>query len=305
MKEITNLINNIHGRINRRQFLLLSTALLSLPLIKGCEENGISDDERIPGIDVHCHVFNASDLSVSGFVQRVLLKDYEDQVIFKAEEAKQEAFLEGLAGLLIKIISLPAVTAKDEYNSIVNPKFTITSALEPEEQSQQLQRILSEVIAPMPAPPGSKSPGKMIYSADYSVLLQEIKKEIAPLNPEKSEQELSTPEIMAESLVESNGFIGRYIRWAINILSSRSLQVEHLTKLYGGKHGVQLFTPALVDFEYWLDESPRSPFPDQIVVMDAIQRRQTNGAMIHCFAPFDPWRQIIDEDDGNKQKCRG
>lgn len=104
---------------------------------------------------------------------------------------------------------------------------------------------------------------------------------------------------MAESLLESQGSIGRYVQWTINMLSSRRQQVARLTNLYGGNGGVQLFTPALVDFQYWLDEAPLSPFADQIAVMDVIQRRQTNDAMIHCFAPFDPWRQIVDEDQGH------
>jgi len=71
-------------------------------------------------------------------------------------------------------------------------------------------------------------------------------------------------------------------------MRSRVDMCEHLTQTY---EEVDLFTPALVDFAFWLDKNePETPIRDQIMVMEQVARLYEGR--IHPFAPFDPWRQI-------------
>ncbi len=63
------------SRIDRRQFLgAMGVGLGGLGL-SGCIQGPIPLPGNIPGpiIDAHCHVFNASDLPVAGFLEAVTI----------------------------------------------------------------------------------------------------------------------------------------------------------------------------------------------------------------------------------------
>jgi predicted TIM-barrel fold metal-dependent hydrolase len=54
---------------------------------------------------------------------------------------------------------------------------------------------------------------------------------------------------------------------------------------------VRLFTPALVDFEFWLkNDKPHTSFLNQIELGGRLA--SAFPGRIHFFAPFDPWREI-------------
>ena len=106
-------------------------------------------------------------------------------------------------------------------------------------------------------------------------------------------------EAMARSLLSGRGTVSRHVQWAQWLTRPRREIVERAVSLYGEGHGIILFTPALIDFSQWLEDEPRSRIEDQIRVMERIQRLPL-GTAVHCFAPYDPWRQIRDEDDGRR-----
>jgi predicted TIM-barrel fold metal-dependent hydrolase len=102
---------------------------------------------------------------------------------------------------------------------------------------------------------------------------------------------------MARGLLSGDGKISRYFRWATLFNSPRRKIVAEIERLYGGADRVRLFTPALIDFSRWLDDEPRSNLESQVRVMERIQRLE-RPSIVHCFAPYDPWREIVDQENG-------
>lgn len=282
----------------RRRFLKAGCASFVGSALGGCS---LLDDDKVElrrgwrtiGIDVHCHIFNASDLPVEGFVRRVALGDHEDQVVFPAT-GPEEGFVAGLGAFLIAILSNKAKTAAEEIRDILEAQPTESFALHRRSNAALVQEILNRFSFPVPLRQGEgpveSAPGTP--PSDYKPLLKAIEREIGGKQKRRGPEESGPSAPDAEELLESKGFVGRNVRWALKLLRPRRKQADELDRLYGGKEGIQLFTPALVDFSAWLNIEPRSPLADQIEVMDHIQRRRSGHSMVHGFAPFDPWRQV-------------
>ena len=291
-----------------RRRLLLSAALRTLttaamtPLWAACAPGQpaplTSSLQRRAGIDVHCHVFNASDLPVSGFVRRVVLGEGEHQVVFSESGADEGLLVSGLADFLVRILSQGAISARREAERLRSGERPPGGKVERRTREQAILKdaLFSLSAAPMPAPPGTPEVGReFALPSPNEALLREILSEVSLPVGARPEEVLVTNAV-AEELLVSDGKYGRSARWALMLLRSREEIVEELDRLYGGEGGMVLFTPSLVDFSHWLDSDPISPLEDQLVVMDLIQRRRTSGAMVHSFVAFDPWRQIVDEE---------
>lgn len=297
---------------NRRRFLvLLLKGLAATPILaSGCSfrRSGLENvkDGMLPNysgrIDVHCHVFNASDLPVEGFVRRVVLGDGGPQAVLEARESTEAFGLPALATFLVDILGRRAISARREADQLKNgvlekPRDNSMTA----EERRILERAVSSLsAAPMPPPPGSEAESIVLPIAESTdALLNQIYAEIGKLRPSREEEFLATPEV-AEGLFNSDGTIGRNVRWALMLLRSRQQIVQEIKTIYGSSGKTVLFTPALIDFSQWLGDEPESPLQAQVEVMDLIQRLQVDGPMLHCFAPFDPWRQVVDQEAGQR-----
>lgn len=306
--------------ISRRVFLQGAAAFSATVGLSGCSTLFCSSGPRSPvrrsGIDVHAHVFNASDLPAGSFFQRVILHDHEDT--FKPKpDAAEEALHGELAQLIVDILTRFAVLAKDEYKAITRGEPAETSASIPLTDRQVLRDVLSgQQGGGLPLPPfqddgtvpvlpgvgggpeslpggnpGEAAPGGPAY---LETLKDQLRREGLYT---KGPEEAFLVDDIVEALLKSVSSIGRTVRWALLLLRSRRHIVDQLVKSYGGPGGIELFTPALVDFSHWLDEddATRSPFDDQVLVMDEIQQLQTGPSMLHCFAPFNPLAQFFAE----------
>lgn len=267
---------------SRREILRSSAALAGLTLV-GCEPMAlcVSSAQRLlpPSIvDAHCHVFNASDLSVRGFVRRVVLKDYEDEVHFPPSSGPQaEGALESFASLLVDLLSKGAIGAADEADDIRRGK-----SLEEAGEQDAFLEVLRDSLGRISRGARDES----TVGSGQRELVEAIRGE-AGLEAEAFERRTT-----AEQLLVSDGYFGRHFRWARQLTGRRFALVEELVRLHGGAERVALVTPALVDYAAWLDDEPTSNLESQVAVMDEIQRRAST--CMHCFAPFDPWRQIRD-----------
>lgn len=288
--------------LSRRAALPLVGGAFVLPMIAGCSfAGGLGADLPNGGIDVHCHVFNASDLPVGQFVQRVALGDYEDTVTLQGELGPEESFLGSLASFLTELLSRPAITAEQEAALISQgePIESLTGGRNLDD-FETLREILSGSRyggAAMPLPPGQVPSENVPVVPTSGTFLDQVTRELRSeglVGPE----ELFVIDDIARGILKSGGVIGRSVRWALMLLKPRQYIVNRLIEIYGGEFGINLFTPAMVDFSYWLDEFPRSPFSDQVDVMDLIQRRQTNRSMVHGFVPFNPLNEMMAKDAG-------
>jgi predicted TIM-barrel fold metal-dependent hydrolase len=254
-------------------------------------------------VDVHCHLFNASDLPVRGFAQRVVLGDPEDQVVLGPDPSTSRAALPHLAGLLVELLSGPAPTARTELAAIDGDSRRVLRAGPPGPDSridiERVRQALQSVLAPSPEQRAALRPvdGQVPSEEGRAGLAHAIEAEVgAALDPGVMRRTDDRYEAMARGLLSGRGTISRYVQWAQWLTRPRREIVERAVDLYGGGHGLILFTPALIDFSQWLEDEPRSEIEDQIRVMERIQRLPL-GTAVHCFAPYDPWRQITDEDD--------
>jgi hypothetical protein len=115
-----NLIGDAAGVPNRRMLLqwlgsaatagLILPACASRPLPPGpCVADGRSNI-----IDVHCHLFNASDVSVEGFVRYVVLGEHREEVFPELKVDRAGGVVDALVVLLVLILSASTITAKQE-----------------------------------------------------------------------------------------------------------------------------------------------------------------------------------------------
>ena len=259
-------------------------------------------------IDVHCHLFNASDLPVRGFVQRVVLGDPEDQVVLGPDTRSLRAALPYLAALLVELLSGSTPTAEEELASMdgfasrtlrIGPPRPASAA-----DVERLRRALESVLEPAAERRAriDAVDGQPPSEQGRIALFRAIAAETGAARGTAAPQQAELPyEAMARGLLAGRGTVSRYVQWALWLTRSRQEIVERAVSLYGGAQGVVLFTPALIDFSQWLEEEPRqgSDLEDQIRVMERLQRLPL-GAVVHCFAPYDPWRQIVDEEDGRR-----
>ena len=290
----------------RRDALKLLAAGAST-LLPGCihpqrppPDSGSAGDPLPAIIDAHCHVFNAADLPVGGFVRRVVLHDAEDQVILGENRVEAQAALPWLAGVLVEILSSQTKSARQELEEITRGAVAGPLGVG-EDPVATVGRALARVLgAPGGVSPALRGQGGTPPDPDgRDILLREMRKEAgAGVFPQAAEGDFDA---LAAGLLSGQGTIGRHLGWAEFLTRDRRTITARLIELYGRNRRVALFTPALIDFSLWLDDEggPRSPLEDQIRVMERIQRLQT-GPALHCMVPYDPWRQVHDVETGTR-----
>ncbi|RWO20281.1 amidohydrolase family protein [Mesorhizobium sp.] len=114
---------NFAGLLDRRTLLRWLAGTGILPILPGCTTRPPS-----PGactslgvnkvIDVHCHFFNASDVSVEGFVRYVVLEEERQLVDPGPAVAKVGKVVGALLILLLKILTAKTILAADEAENI-------------------------------------------------------------------------------------------------------------------------------------------------------------------------------------------
>jgi predicted TIM-barrel fold metal-dependent hydrolase len=280
--------------LDRRQFLAQAGAVVAGGFLFGGCTSAQVQPSAAPApflVDVHCHVFNAADLPVRGFIQRVALGDEENQVPIGPSE---RAALPWLAAVLIEMIGTNAKTADAELAEI--QRGGAAGQTDRAAAASQAEQALTDSISAVLGTSGSdrrSTPAAPLPAnrTGRSVLLSRIDQEIG----RTSRSSLVTSDDareMARGLLAGNGAISRYVQWVKTLLLDRRDTVSQLISLYAPNGRSCLFTPALIDFSYWLEDEPRSDLESQIRVMEMIQRSQAPAA-VRCFVPFDPWRQLV------------
>lgn len=296
--------------LDRRQFLRAMGAGLGGLGLSGCIQGPISIAVNIPGpiIDAHCHVFNASDLPVAGFIEAVILQHHEDQAEARLAAAAEDRSLKyALIELLLRIVQSGAPTAREEIVKLTSlasersPRLTNDTGDETEnlDRDQQiLGRVLPEIDERRGAAvlPALRREAESVMSG-RALLLEQLFRELDESGAAGRAVRTGRARIgeFVPQILLCQGYVCRHIRWAFGFLRFRYQIANRMRMLYapaGG--GVDLFTPTLIDLTHWLrDDAPPSSLEDQIRVMDLVQQtRQTSR--LQCFMAFDPLRQILD-----------
>lgn len=272
-------------------------------------------------IDAHCHVFNANDLPVRPFVEKVMLPD----LLTALERKRTSKFF---LNLLRKNKKAEMLVVDVLYRLML--KVTPTLAAENDEiaqhgtllkQEQILLRrrkieidALNAILREIWDPDKLQHEFRKIPESSYfgPTALEEIRARIRReaiilmTNEEYYRswdtdfQELPT---FAQRLYDSERPpygekpIGYMMRWALRFTRHRFELADELANMHGDK--LVLMTPAMVDFDLWLSKSNRmseyNKRLEQLAYIDtmaAISRRP-KGPRVHGFVCFDPLRQAV------------
>ena len=211
-------------------------------------------------IDMHCHVFNASDLPVVSFIRLVVRHRY----------GSSGTATDLLIGYLAEILTGNAPRAGDE-----------------------LADLKGEDRPPIETfPPASDSIGTPMAPAAHA---PRSPPSVYDTNPEESPAVGPQANTYATDASLSGGNLSRLIKWIRLFNRSRLTLIKILSGMYESK-GQQcvLMAPALVDYNVWLrdPEKKHQRLTDQVAVMGAIAR-QPGKTRVHGFVGFDPLRAFL------------
>ncbi|HLA77205.1 MAG TPA: hypothetical protein VJU18_06470 [Vicinamibacteria bacterium] len=85
------------------------------------------------------------------------------------------------------------------------------------------------------------------------------------------------------------GAAHRYVRWALLLRKDLPAITEKMTDTHDSD-GVALYTPAMMDMENWLDDTPKTKFETQVKAMRQLTIDQRG--LVHPLIAFDPKRQL-------------
>jgi predicted TIM-barrel fold metal-dependent hydrolase len=291
------------GPTFRRRDLAWFASALGVGLLAACRDRGSAAVATPAGgraavpmlrVDAHCHLFNASDLPGQRFVQRVVLEDAERQVVLGGDPARSRAAIPALAGLLARILGSGAPTAEAELRAIERNEYVVAAssarAAGPSDDVELVRRALAEELRSDPGPGRAATD---VPDPASRQALQELLARETGFSIEEPGRATQVPYAAEARALLAGGSRSSYlVRWAVLLIRSRREIVDRYLQLYGGEDGVDLFTPAMIDFSSWLDgEDPASSLESQIRVVERLQRLHDRPAM-HAIVAFDPWRQV-------------
>lgn len=219
-----------------------------------------------PQVDIHCHLFNAADLPVRGFVRSTKLHNVPladrlarlvDRLVqgsapgFEAELALLDTLLEAPTGLEL------APTA---------------FAQPPEEFEHEVDRALAAVQAEDPE------------------LLTRIGAELAA-------EEQTAPDTGVERLADVADLARRVVRWVKLFGRSRVDLCAELVRTFNDE--IDLAVPLVVDLGTNLDDHAETTVEQQMVLFEKLSRASMRGVLpgggrahVHPFIGFDPLREL-------------
>lgn len=273
-------------------------------------------------IDIHCHFFNAADLPVHGFLQRVVLSDYATASLPQsAAGTPSQSVWKGLAAKLTDLIlkyEAPAAQAelaclKDAdacpgYSAGgTRARIAAGSPKSGIQDSPAGAKAIADVLVEHYEARGARSkadlPDAPLDSGfdtdafvDFVLKEMEMAGEGAPGASSRNMKGLGSALTNAAAAVgayiaSGRSIFSRYFTWGQLLVGYRETIIETYYSLYDPQHTRLILTaPAIVDFNYWLQDQKPSPLKDQVELMSALSLRQPQP--MHGFVAFDPLREV-------------
>ncbi len=273
----SNIVDSV-GSIDRREFLGMAAASLSFSMLSGClwwcRKEPTDVISRFPVIDIHTHIFNGEDMPIKGFIQNVILKD-------------KYPFLNPLVSFLESIVQGLAPGFQTEMDWLDKLDKGISTEqewdIEEEENFKKFKKKTDDYI-------NNKILNLRSLSTKEQQFIEELRKEV---------KEVGNPDIhgYAALLFISLGIIGRYFKWATLFIKYRYNTAKKLISTYSEDKGsVELYTPALLDYDAWLiGDNAKVSMDQQMELMDRITEllfKRGKGS-VHPYVAFDPWRSSV------------
>ncbi|MBX9844107.1 MAG: hypothetical protein K2Z80_20095 [Xanthobacteraceae bacterium] len=222
-------------------------------------------------IDVHCHVFNAGDLPIEGFLNNVVIRgSHELNAQFVRYPEAFNILVHGMTNLLQRESPSPAaeialVDAVDRGTRAAPTKS------ERDRRNLALLAQLIDDIWTKKIVRGLRVGNATVINAALDQLQRLLITQVYPEffccgGDQEQINRLDRTDLAARILL-TNKVIGRYIRWALLYTRYRFEIADDLDKFHRGR--VALMTPALVDFSKWVEDdrhnlAARKSYPDQV-----------------------------------------
>jgi predicted TIM-barrel fold metal-dependent hydrolase len=256
-------------------------------------------------IDVHCHIFNADDLPVQGFIRKVVVPRFArtNQLVatFQGYPGALEALVRALAVQMRT--GAPKSTAELAMLDAIDAgsRKKPTSEWRKGEDIKNLQGAFKRIWEDADTFRNLWPKDLMALEVAVENIQLFLVQRIYPLfgrpvlSPdERRDLERWDYKDLATKLYPRDDLVGQYIRWALLFTRFRFELGDELDLVHqlGGKSRVVLMTPASVDFSKWLEDESHTSLEDQNNLMSRLARRKGN-LRIHGFAGFDPLRQAL------------
>ncbi len=272
-----------------------------------CPKDPSIDDPKAPlTIDVHSHIFNASDLQVSRFISLVAGR--------RAPEWRE--FIDVFGEILEAVSWTSAPSGKKELkvlekfgSDLAECKQTEWSAKIDEIGDMQYKAAVGELRAVinnrMPAAVDKVAKGTMqapLMATDKAIatILQ------LPDNYKDYKELLRNKELLRK---EQKGKVGIE---KVSFSSAIDFIIEHFQYRYvsaynylqtfdrDSRRRIDLMIVHMVDYDWWLNDGiqPPTSIEDQIVTMERISI--LTGGRVHAFVPFCPYHQVMHEKSRGK-----
>lgn len=261
-------------------------------------------------IDVHCHFFNARDIPIRGFLQRVVLADYAAN-----QNAAKQAGLsisfdiwKGMMAYLADfVLKHEAPNPEDEMKCLrqgpacLRAASALKSARGLSEPRDPLADVLQQRLQPSESKSRSPSEGSahnQEAEAFVDFVLNEMKASgvASPASSAKSMRGLGSSvrrsaEAVADFLKQGGSYFSRYFEWAKLLTDYRETIARKYLSVYDGEgRRLVLAAPALVDYNYWLNDQTPSPLEEQVKLMGQLSLKLP--VPTHGYVAFDPLRAV-------------
>ena len=279
--------------MRRRDFLQFASSLPALAL--GAGAFGVASAQPAAArklIDVHAHVFNATDLPARRFLKIVFLHLHPEQDIERAIALDDRDVVDWLIALFIRVTSGRAPDARAEIAVLDGTGLApATAARDFRAADEETIRRVAEFLRE-PAPAAASARGRR-SAAGAAKLKRALQRAAGAGARDLSAASADEAQGVARAAYFSGLDVGTYLRWFTLFSMYRHALVDRLAEVHR-QQGYEpvLLAPALIDYSKWLGEEVASPLADQVEVMGRISRRP-NGPAVHGYVAFDPLREVF------------
>jgi predicted TIM-barrel fold metal-dependent hydrolase len=275
--------------IARRQILkvLVASMVAILTRSRATAERRVGSFRSL--VDVHCHVFNATDLPARRFLKIVFLDHYPEQGTERLLNLEDQDVLDLLLNLFVSVVAGDNTpTAAKEIEVLESRSSADVRSVNADDAGKAVIERTAEFLSGS----ADSSRARALTTSAQAQLTAAVLK-AAGQDPSRS-AELSGNEArgVAERAFRSRADVGVYLRWFTTFKRYRYALVDELAQRYRDQgYDVILLTPALIDYSKWLGEEVDSPLNAQVQVMSQIARRP-DGVAVHGYVAFDPLREV-------------
>ncbi|MDH5217955.1 MAG: hypothetical protein OEX19_09685, partial [Gammaproteobacteria bacterium] len=250
-------------------------------------------DERLShySIDVHVHLFNASDVNVKGFVEPILERD------------KLPPKLKKMAPILAKLIQKLAdktMTADQEYDFL-----TSVDAQYGQKGKQTARSVLDKRMAQIEQTQSQAIVDYIKGEGEEQLFLELYNETMDPTGSKQAKESVLSPGLVLDiikgrgsieqkelALSEQDTFPGM-LRFVWQMLTPRWNTLLTYQKAFNGEDGnyrIDAIFSSLVDFDHWLEGCPKSSRLSQVKLHGYLSR--LSGGYMLPLVSYNPWTDI-------------